>query len=88
HVRTGGVIGTGLTPAECPTLTSGIAPGCNAASLMMHLKPGASGFFENMWLWVADHMIDDPDLGDANNTMVQNSVYAARGFLIESTAPV
>ncbi|KAK4103745.1 glycoside hydrolase family 55 protein [Parathielavia hyrcaniae] len=88
HVRIGGAIGTGLTPAECPALTSGIAPGCNAASLMMHLKPGASGYFENMWLWVADHMIDDPDLGDANNTMVQNSVYAARGFLIESTAPV
>ncbi|KAH6649971.1 pectate lyase superfamily protein-domain-containing protein [Chaetomium tenue] len=88
HVRIGGATGTDLTPAECPPLTSGIAPGCNAASLMMHLKPGASGYFENMWLWVADHMIDDPDLGDANNTMVQNSVYAARGFLIESTAPV
>jgi hypothetical protein len=88
HVRIGGATGTDLTPAECPPLTSGIAPGCNAASLMMHLKPGASGYFENMWLWVADHMIDDPDLEDANNTMVQNSVYAARGFLIESTAPV
>ncbi|EAQ92534.1 hypothetical protein CHGG_00769 [Chaetomium globosum CBS 148.51] len=88
HVRIGGATGTDLTPAECPPLTSGIAPGCNAASLMMHLKPGASGYFENMWLWVADHMIDDPDLVDANNTMVQNSVYAARGFLIESTDPV
>ncbi|KAH6845713.1 pectate lyase superfamily protein-domain-containing protein [Chaetomium sp. MPI-CAGE-AT-0009] len=88
HVRIGGATGTDLTPAECPALTSGIAPGCNAASLMMHLKPGASGYFENMWLWVADHMIDDPDLEDANNTMVQNSVYAARGFLVESTAPV
>ena len=88
HVRIGGAAGTDLTPAECPALTSGIAPGCNAASLMMHIKPGASGYFENMWLWVADHMIDDPDLEDANNTMVQNSVYVARGFLIESTAPV
>lgn len=88
HVRIGGATGTDLTPAECPAVTSGIAPGCNAASLMMHIKPGASGYFENMWLWVADHMIDDPDLEDANNTMVQNSVYVARGFLIESTAPV
>ncbi|KAK3897082.1 exo-beta-D-glucanase [Staphylotrichum tortipilum] len=86
HVRIGGATGTGLTPAECPA--SGIAPGCKAASLMMHIKPSASGYFENMWLWVADHMIDDPDLTDANNTMVQNSVYAARGFLIESTEPV
>jgi len=27
----------------------------------------------------------DPDLNDANNTMVQTSIYVARGFLIEST---
>ncbi|GJD05036.1 lysM domain-containing protein [Colletotrichum higginsianum] len=87
HVSIGGAAGTDLTPAECPALTSGIAPGCNAASLMMHIKPGASGYFENMWLWVADHMIDDPDLEDANNTMVQNSVYVARGLLVESTEP-
>jgi hypothetical protein len=26
-------------------------------------------------------------LTDANNTMVQNSIYVARGFLIESTKP-
>ena len=87
HVRIGGATGTKLTPAECPALTSGIAKGCNAASLMMHITPHASGYFENMWLWVADHMIDDPDLVDANNTMVQNSVYAARGMLVESTNP-
>ncbi|KAK1979523.1 pectate lyase superfamily protein-domain-containing protein [Colletotrichum cereale] len=87
HVRIGGATGTDLTPAECPALTSGIAPGCNAASLMMHIKPGASGYFENMWLWVADHMIDDPELEDANNAMVQNSVYVARGLLVESTEP-
>ncbi|KAK1703500.1 LOW QUALITY PROTEIN: pectate lyase superfamily protein-domain-containing protein [Colletotrichum lupini] len=87
HVRIGGATGTDLTPTECPALASGIAPGCNAASLMMHIKPGASGYFENMWLWVADHLIDDPDLEDANNTMVQNSIYVARGLLIESTEP-
>ena len=80
HVRIGGATGTDLTP--------GIAPGCNAASLMMHIKPGASGYFENMSLWAPDHMIDDPDLEDANNSMVQNSVHAARGSLIENTASV
>lgn len=48
HVRIGGATGTGLTPAGCPTW--GFEPGCNAASLMMHLKPGASGYFENIWL--------------------------------------
>ncbi|GAB0145580.1 hypothetical protein EsHS_00006007 [Epichloe bromicola] len=88
HVRIGGAAGTELTPKECPPSTSGVNPGCNAGSLMMHITPKASGYFENMWLWVADHMIDDPDLQDANNTMVQTSVYVARGLLIESTEPV
>ncbi|GFP60365.1 glucan 1,3-beta-glucosidase [Trichoderma asperellum] len=87
HARVGGATGTELTPAECPPATSGIDPGCSAASLMMHLTKSASGYFENMWLWGADHMIDDPDLKDANNTMVQTSIYIARGFLIESTNP-
>ena len=76
HVRVGGATGTDLMP------------GCNTASLMMHIKPDASGYFENMSLWAADHMIDDPDLEDANNTKVQNSGSVARGLLIESTAPV
>ncbi|RFU75893.1 pectin lyase fold virulence factor [Trichoderma arundinaceum] len=84
HARIGGATGTELTPAECPAVISGIDQGCSAASLMMHITPSGSGYFENMWLWVSDHMIDDPDLNDANNTMVQNSVYVARGFLIES----
>jgi hypothetical protein len=58
HARVGGASGTKLTPAECPPLTSGVAPGCNAASLMMHLTKTGSGYFENMWLWGADHMIE------------------------------
>ncbi|KAK1590378.1 uncharacterized protein LY79DRAFT_590568 [Colletotrichum navitas] len=40
-----------------------------------------------MWLWGADHIIDDPDLIDTNNSMVQPSIHIARGFLIESTKP-
>ncbi|OIW25494.1 pectin lyase-like protein [Coniochaeta ligniaria NRRL 30616] len=85
HVRVGGAKGTDLTPAECPAITNGINPHCSAASLMMHITPAASGYFENMWLWGSDHMVDDPDLTDPSNPMVQNSVYVARGFLIEST---
>lgn len=88
HARIGGATGTELTPAECPVLTSGETPqGCSAASLMMHLTSSGSGYFENMWLWGSDHMIDDPDIDDANNTMLQNSIFVARGFLIESTEP-
>ncbi|KAI1371648.1 glycoside hydrolase family 55 protein [Hypoxylon crocopeplum] len=85
HARIGGATRTELTPAECPAVTSGVDQGCSAASLMFHLTPSGSGYFENMWLWGSDHMIDDPDLNDANNTLEQNSIYIARGFLIEST---
>ncbi len=58
HARVGGATGTDLTPKECPPSKSGIDEGCNAASLMMHITSKASGYFENMWLWVADHMIE------------------------------
>lgn len=58
HVRIGGATGTKLGSDECPALTSGMPQGCNAGSLMMHITEGASGYFENMWLWVADHMIE------------------------------
>lgn len=50
----------------------------------MHLTKDASGYFDNMWLWTADHNIDDPNLDDAYNDMPFTSVYVARGFLIES----
>lgn len=58
HARIGGATGTQLTPAECPPVTSGVDQGCSAASLMMHITPSASGYFENMWLWGADHMLE------------------------------
>ncbi|KAH6983653.1 pectate lyase superfamily protein-domain-containing protein [Ilyonectria sp. MPI-CAGE-AT-0026] len=87
HVRLGGAVGTKLTPEECPAGTNGVNSRCKAASLMFHITPKASGYFENMWLWAADHMIDDDDLEDANNRMVETSVYAARGLLIESVEP-
>ncbi|PZD42548.1 Pectate-lyase-3 domain containing protein [Pyrenophora tritici-repentis] len=70
HARIGGATGTKLTPAECPPLTSGTAPGCNASSLTMHLTKTGSGHFENMWLWGSDHTIDDPNMNDANKTML------------------
>ncbi|KAF6781606.1 LysM domain-containing protein [Colletotrichum sojae] len=54
--------------------------------MMMHITPQASGYFENMWLWVADHLIDDLDVEDPGNEMPQLSVYVARGLLVESKA--
>ncbi|KAK8104851.1 glycoside hydrolase family 55 protein, partial [Apiospora kogelbergensis] len=49
---------TKLGSDECPALTSVMPQGCNAGSLMMHITEGAAGYFENMWLWIADHMTD------------------------------
>ncbi|KAM0543161.1 hypothetical protein ACHAPJ_012459 [Fusarium lateritium] len=87
HVRIGGAFGTDLTDQECPADTEETNHQCKAASLMMHITLKASGYFENMWLWTADHMIDNNDLTDANNTVIPVSVYAARGLLIESQEP-
>jgi hypothetical protein len=58
HARVGGALGTKLTPEACPPVTSGVNSECSAASLMMHLIRSGSGYFENMWLWVADHIIE------------------------------
>jgi glucan 1,3-beta-glucosidase len=49
----------------------------------MHVTSSASGLYmENVWLWVADHEIDD------NPNLIQITVYAGRGLLIESTGPL
>jgi hypothetical protein len=49
--------------------------------MMFHMTPTGSGYIENMWLWTADHDIDDAN-------MTQTSVYVARGMLIESVNPL
>jgi hypothetical protein len=55
HARVGGAAGTSLTSAECPPITSGTDPEkCQAASMLLHVTPKASGYFDNMWLWVGD----------------------------------
>lgn len=85
HARVGGAAGTKLTPTECPATGQGVnKENCKVASLLMHITSLASGYFDNMWLWVADHMIDDPDLKDRGNEMTQISLYSARGLLVES----
>ncbi|KAJ2894209.1 hypothetical protein MKZ38_007825 [Zalerion maritima] len=88
HVRIGGAIGTELTAVECPADVGIVHTRCTAGSLMMHVTPGASGYFENMWLWVADHQIDDTDTSSPLNPIVPITVYAGRGLLVESQEPV
>jgi hypothetical protein len=85
HARLGGAKGSDLMSANCPaSSTSSNGDACKVGSLMMHLTEYGSAYVENMWLWVADHDLDDLDLSNNNNAMTQLSVYNARGFLIES----
>jgi len=48
--------------------------------MSMHITPTASSLYmENVWLWVADHDVDDPG-------QRQITIYAGRGLYIESGA--
>jgi hypothetical protein len=85
HTRIGGFKGSNLQLPDCPVTanvaaTAGNIPQkCIAAFMSMHITKSASGLYmENVWLWVADHDIED---GTA-----QITIYAGRGLLIESTA--
>ncbi|KAF4951438.1 hypothetical protein FSARC_12921 [Fusarium sarcochroum] len=80
HFRVGGAEGSDLQASDCPKLPDDVNPSCIAASLMLHITPKASAYLENVWVWAADHDIDDE-----NQTSID--VYAARGILIESTGP-
>ncbi|KAK5661924.1 hypothetical protein OQA88_10034 [Cercophora sp. LCS_1] len=80
HVRIGGFTGTQQQVAQClkspgnPT----VKPECIVAFMAMHITKGASGLYmENVWLWTADHDIDDQP-----NTQI--TIYSGRGLLIDS----
>ncbi|KAL1890787.1 hypothetical protein Sste5346_008112 [Sporothrix stenoceras] len=88
HARVGEAAGTGLTPDGCPPITGGTNPSrCQAASMLLHVTKDASGYFDNMWLWVADHIIGQgalPIAPSSSGGLSQMSVYSARGMLVES----
>jgi hypothetical protein len=85
HTRIGGFAGSSLSLADCPTTPTVSASlfnlkfNCIAAYTSFHVTPSGSGLYlENVWLWVADH-----DVEDALVTRI--TVYAGRGFLSQST---
>ncbi|KAK6347390.1 hypothetical protein TWF718_005229 [Orbilia javanica] len=80
HWRVGGSIGSNLQKAQCPKLTGQVNPNCIAGSLLLHLTPTSSGYFENAWIWTADHDLDVV-------TQDQIDIYVARGVLVESQGP-
>ncbi|KAK2598031.1 hypothetical protein QQS21_005868 [Conoideocrella luteorostrata] len=85
HVRVGGATGSSLDFAGCPRLE--FNENCICASMLFHVTPKASGYFENMWVWLADHDNDMSVYDDPDPTANQISLYAARGTLIESQGP-
>lgn len=86
HIRVGGGIGTKLDQATCPKMSFNRA--CIAASMLMHVTPDASGYFENFWAWTADHDNDYSLYWEVDSTISQISLFSARGVLIESQDPV
>lgn len=84
HTRIGGFAGSGLQVGQCqttptvPTPPAPARPQCIAAYMSLHVTKFASGLYlENVWLWTADHDLDDP-------TSTQVTIYTGRGLLIES----
>lgn len=81
HTRIGGFAGSNLQLAQCaktPTAGGAVNRNCAAAFASMHVAPSAAGvYLENVWLWVADHDIEDA-------AVRQITVYAGRGLHVES----
>ncbi|KAJ3556787.1 hypothetical protein NPX13_g10062 [Xylaria arbuscula] len=80
HTRIGGTTGSQLTYSDCPATPSStsINNNCRSGHTSMHITSTANNLYmENVWLWVADHDVDDSQLR-------QITVYAGRGLLVES----
>ncbi|KAK0629578.1 pectate lyase superfamily protein-domain-containing protein [Bombardia bombarda] len=87
HFRVGGGKGTDLDIDQCPKQQGSTKEQCIAAALMLHVTSQASGYFENVWAWVADHDNDMDMSGQSDMNANQIGIYGARGMLIESQGP-
>jgi len=77
HVRLGGATGTNINVENCIWTSPPSMSTCASAFLGIHITGEAAGYFENIWVWNADHDLDDP-----NQTRI-NSL-SGRGILSES----
>ncbi|WFD32996.1 hypothetical protein MSPP1_004053 [Malassezia sp. CBS 17886] len=76
HIRIGGFRGSNLEMRQCDK-TKPLDALPRASFLSLHVTTAASGYFQNVWVWVADHNLDDEPLSQIN-------VLSGRGILIES----
>ncbi|KAF7322587.1 hypothetical protein HMN09_00037200 [Mycena chlorophos] len=81
HIRLGGSAGTNLEIEQCAPTPGKDLSDCSAAFMALHLTPESSGYFEGMWLWTADHELDEDGW-----TLLD--VFSARGVFSESKGPV
>ncbi|KAL6167517.1 hypothetical protein ACJQWK_06939 [Exserohilum turcicum] len=84
HFRVGGYAGTKLQSSNCkknPTAQHQPNPECIGTFMQLHITKNSNGYFENVWLWTADHELDQDDHS-------QIDIYNGRGMLVESQGPV
>ncbi|KAF2469872.1 pectin lyase-like protein [Lindgomyces ingoldianus] len=84
HFRVGGFAGTDLQSSNCkknPTAQHEADPKCIGSFMQLHVTKSSNGYFENVWLWTADHELDQSDHS-------QIDIYNGRGMLVESQGPV
>jgi hypothetical protein len=84
HFRVGGFEGTKLQASNCkknPNATHDANPECIGSFMQLHITKESSGYFENVWLWTADHELDQEGHS-------QIDIYNGRGMVVESQGPV
>ncbi|PVH96702.1 glycoside hydrolase family 55 protein [Periconia macrospinosa] len=84
HFRVGGYEGTKLQASNCqknPNATHDANPECIGSFMQLHVTKQSNGYFENVWLWTADHELDQA-------SHAQIDIYNGRGMLVESQGPV
>ncbi|CZT47870.1 probable beta-1,3 exoglucanase precursor [Rhynchosporium secalis] len=80
HTRIGGFKGSNLQTTQCAATEPQPNNNCIAAWQSMIIGNIANGLYmENVWLWTADH-----DLDDVKNKNTQITAYAGRGLSCES----
>jgi glucan 1,3-beta-glucosidase len=84
HFRVGGFAGTKLQSSDCkknPDSPHDANKACIGSFMQLHITKNSNGYFENVWLWTADHELDQDDHS-------QIDIYNGRGMLVESQGPV
>ncbi|KAJ7739709.1 glycoside hydrolase family 55 protein [Mycena maculata] len=79
HIRLGGAAGTNLEIEQCLPGTD--TAGCMAAFMALHLTCDSTAYLEGMWVWLADHTLDEDGIS-------QLTIFSGRGILSESKGPV